>query len=62
MIFASDRSEANDFWTIDPVPDELVRTLVGRMEILTPEDVDATVAQVKALAEDRGLFVKSVSG
>ncbi|MDP6943830.1 MAG: hypothetical protein QF464_06730 [Myxococcota bacterium] len=33
--------------SVDPIPDELVRTLVGRVEALTPGDVDDMVQRVE---------------
>jgi hypothetical protein len=38
--------------SFDPVPDELVRTMVGRVEALTPADVDEMVALVEGWHAD----------
>jgi hypothetical protein len=39
--------------TIDPVPDETVRVMVGRLEIMRPEDEARVTALVRQSAQDR---------
>ncbi len=49
VLYVLPRQWTDDLLPIsfDPVPDELVRTLVGRVEALTPADVDEMVQRVE---------------
>jgi hypothetical protein len=42
--------------TITPTPVDVVRTLVGRIEVLTPADEEATIASIEAHAAGAGTF------
>jgi hypothetical protein len=47
---------------ITPKPDSLVRTLVGRVEVITPAEETQLVAQVRAAAASHATFDLSTLG
>jgi len=62
VLYVLPRSWTDELLPIsfDPVPDELVRTMVGRIEVLTPWDVDEMVGRVAGWAAAPGTAAELV--
>jgi len=46
--------------TVSPLPDEMLRVMVGRLEIMRPEDEARITALVKQSASDRAKYVREL--